>query len=121
MEETISELQIRLTAAAKALRECDKRATAGQLALELMHEIRNPLEALGNLIFLARVDGNNREGAQYFMRLAEEQLATMNELVSRTLSLARFSGAPKRISLATIAEAALRVHQRAIDEKKYIS
>ena len=32
----------------------DARATAGLLALELMHEIRNPLDALDNLLYLFR-------------------------------------------------------------------
>ena len=30
----------------------EQRAIAGQLALELMHEIRNPLETLGYLTYL---------------------------------------------------------------------
>ncbi|MGI4827183.1 MAG: hypothetical protein ACRYFU_03185 [Janthinobacterium lividum] len=30
----------------------DERATAGQFALEMMHEIRNPLEALSHLTYL---------------------------------------------------------------------
>ena len=118
MEDTIAELKMQLATAAEALRESDKRATAGRLALELMHEIRNPLEALGNLIFLANGDVHNSEEVQHFMRLAEEQVATVNELVSRTLTLARFSSQPRRMNLAAIAEAALRVHQRSIERKK---
>ena len=121
MEDTIAELKMQLATVAEALRESDKRATAGQLALELMHEIRNPLEALGNLIFLANGDVRNSEEVQHFMRLAEEQVATVNELVSRTLSLARFSSQPRRMNLAAIAEAALRVHQRSIERKKSTS
>ena len=33
--------------------KAEERATAALLALELMHEIRNPLDALNNLIFLS--------------------------------------------------------------------
>jgi signal transduction histidine kinase len=115
--EAISELRAQLIASREALRECNKRATAGQLALELMHEIRNPLEALGNLIFLARNDSQDPETVQYRLLLAEEQLATLNQLVGHTLGFARFSGHPKMINLVSIAEAALRMHQRAIDRK----
>jgi signal transduction histidine kinase len=118
MEETISEQREQLIASAEALRECDRRATAGQLALELMHEIRNPLEALGNLVFLAREDANSSAKLQHYMRLAEEQLSTLNQLVSHTLSFARFSVHPKMMNLVAIAEAALRIHQRTIDSKK---
>ena len=37
------------------------RIVAGQLALEVMHEIRNPLEALSHLIYLMREDAQNCE------------------------------------------------------------
>jgi hypothetical protein len=43
-----SDLQTRLLATAEALQRAEERATAGQLALELMHEVKNPLEALGH-------------------------------------------------------------------------
>jgi signal transduction histidine kinase len=118
MEETISSQRELLIASAEALRECERRATAGRLALELMHEIRNPLEALGNLVFLAREDANSSAELQFYMRLAEEQLATLNQLVSHTLSFARFSVHPKMMDLVAIAEAALRIHQRTIERKK---
>jgi signal transduction histidine kinase len=118
MEETISELRIQLTAAAEALREYDKRATAGQLALELMHEVRNPLEALGNLIFLTAQDLHEPEKVQEYMDFAAEQIAIVNQLVSRTLSFARPSNSSKMMNLVAITEAALRIHQRAIEGKK---
>jgi signal transduction histidine kinase len=118
MHETISELRKQLTVAAVALRECHKQATAGQLALELMHEIRNPLEALVNLIFLARHDSLDPGTVQSRLLLAEEQLATLTQIVSHTMGFARFSGQPKTIDLVTIAEAALRIHQRTIESKR---
>jgi signal transduction histidine kinase len=117
VEETVSELREKLVLSAEALKECEKRATAGQLALELMHEIRNPLEALGNLVFLARGDANLSEELRHYMQLAEEQLATLNQLVSHTLGFARFSDHPKKMNLVAIAEAAVRIHQRTIERK----
>jgi signal transduction histidine kinase len=117
-EETVSELRRQLFLATKALQEAERRATAGQLALEIMHEVRNPIEALGNLIFLARSCSRTPEELEQYLQMSEEQLATLNQIVGRTLTLARFSGLPKRTNLAAIAEAALRVHQRVIDGKK---
>jgi len=114
----ISDLQARLAAATGALLESNKRAVAGQLALEIMHEVRNPLEALGNLLFLARTDISGSEELRHYMLLAEEQLANLNELVSRTLSFARPSAQPTAMSLVAVLEAALRIHQRAIERKK---
>jgi signal transduction histidine kinase len=83
-----------------------------------MHEIRNPLEALGNLIFLAPNDAQNPEEVKDRLILAEEQIATLNHLVGHTLDFARSSDHPKTINLVAIAEASLRIHRRAIESKK---
>ena len=50
-EVSIFELESRLGRAAETLRRSEERSIAGQLALELMHEIKNPLEALGHLTY----------------------------------------------------------------------
>jgi hypothetical protein len=41
------------TPSVEVLRRTNELALAGRLALELMHEINNPLDALGNLTYLA--------------------------------------------------------------------
>ena len=38
----------------EALRRNERLATAGRLTAAIAHEIRNPLEALTNLVYLAR-------------------------------------------------------------------
>jgi hypothetical protein len=35
----------------EALKRTEQLALAGRLALELMHEINNPLDAVGNLVY----------------------------------------------------------------------
>lgn len=52
----------RLSLTARALQRSEGRAIAGCLALEVMHEIRNPLEALGHLIYLAIHEAEDSEG-----------------------------------------------------------
>ena len=42
----------------------EQRAIAGQLALELMHEIRNPLETLGYLTYLTAQEAGDKEKVQ---------------------------------------------------------
>ena len=118
MDETVPELRTQLAHASEALRESERRAIAGQLALEIIHEVRNPLEALANLIFLARNSAHIPEELNRYLQLSEEQLATLNHVVGRTLTLTRLSGPPEITDMAKVAEAALRVHQRAIERKK---
>ena len=114
----ISELQDRLASTVEALRLVEERAVAGRLALEVMHEIKNPLEALGHLTFLAAEEADHPEKVRKYMSLAAEQMATLTNVASQTLGIARISSAPRPIDLVALTEAALRIHQRAIESKK---
>ena len=96
----------------------DERATAGRLALEMMHEIRNPLEALGHLTYLTLEDKNDPDKVEKYMLLAAEQMKILNRIARQTLGFARVSDSPKPIDLVELAEAALRIHQRTIEAKK---
>jgi signal transduction histidine kinase len=108
----------RLSIATEALRKSDERAIAGRLALEVMHEVNNPLEALGHLTYLALEEADNPERVRQYLLLAEEQMATLNRIAKQTLGFAQHSEKPKRVDLVVLAEAALRIHQRAIREKR---
>lgn len=116
--DTISELQEKLSCAAECLQKSDERATAGRLALEVMHEIRNPLEALGNLIYLTLGNADTPAEVRKYMRLADEQMELLKQIASQTLAYARTSQSAHDIDLVGIAEAALRIHQRTIADKK---
>jgi signal transduction histidine kinase len=98
--------------------EADQRATAGRLALEIMHEIRNPLETLGHLCYLAEQEAESSDDVRKYMRMAEEQLRNLSRIASQTLSFAKLSQERKPIDLVELAEAALRVHQRTIEAKR---
>jgi signal transduction histidine kinase len=114
----ISELQDRLASTVETLRLVEERAVAGRLALEVMHEIKNPLEALGHLTFLAAQDADHPEKVRRYMSLAEEQMATLTHIASETLGIARVSSVPRPIDLVALTEAALRIHQRTIESKR---
>jgi signal transduction histidine kinase len=116
-ENTVPEIQAKLNMAAEALRTSEERANAGRLALEIMHEIRNPLEALGNLHYLCVQESKQPEKVEYFMRLAEEQLETVRRIADQTLAFARHSKIPRPTDLVGVTEAALRIHLREIQSK----
>jgi signal transduction histidine kinase len=107
----------RLGATEEALRRSEQRSTAGQLALELMHEIRNPLESLSHLIYLARERANDPELARQYLHWAEEQMVLLGGIVNQTLDFAQPSHATRTIDLAVLTESALRIHQKKIAEK----
>ncbi len=112
------DFQSRLNALSEALRLAEERATAGQLALEVMHEIRSPLEALSNLNFLTRLQSTDSVRVKEYADLAEEQIATLSQIADTTLGFARTSSSRKPIDLKTVTEAALRIHQQTIDAKR---
>jgi signal transduction histidine kinase len=114
--EEITELKARLVVAAELLRKSEERATAGQLALEVMHEIRNPLEALGHLTYLAFNCAEAPAKVREYLSRADEQLATLNQIAGQSLGFARSHSSPQLIDLVSVAEAALRIHQRAIQQ-----
>jgi signal transduction histidine kinase len=108
----------RLELLSEAVRRADERATAGQLALEVIHEIRNPLEALANLLYLANLEANDCEPVRRYLALAEEQIITVNRIANQTLSYAKVHLSPSPTDLAGVAEAALRIQQQAISARK---
>ena len=118
MKHTITELQGRLASTVAALKLAEERAVAGRLALEMMHEIKNPLEALGHLTFLAAEEADHPDKVRKYMSLAQEQMGTLTHIASQTLGIARISNVPKSIDLVALAEAALRIHQRTIEFKR---
>ena len=63
----------------EVLRRTDELALAGRLALELMHEINNPLDALGNLAYLAQEESGSSERMCTYLVQIEEQVATLRQ------------------------------------------
>ncbi len=119
MDQTkIDDLESKLAVATQALRTSEGRATAGRLALEAMHDIRNPLEALSNLTYLILENPEDAEKVRTYAGQAREQIGNAIEIANSTLSFAQASNRPKPTNLVLLAEAALRIHQRTIREKQ---
>jgi signal transduction histidine kinase len=112
-----SELESKLAVATEALRRSEERATVGQLALEVIHDVRNPLEALRNLTYLMTVESENPEQVRKYAALAEEQIAIVADVADSTLGFAREPTTRRPTDLVQLAEAALRIHQRTIEGK----
>lgn len=114
----VAELQAKLEVVTEALRLSEERSVSGHLALELMHEIRNPLEALGHFNYLTCEDADDPAKVRSWADMAEEQMRTLNRIASQTLSFARSSTTARSIDLVLVAEAAIRIHQRKMDTRK---
>jgi signal transduction histidine kinase len=113
----VQDLRAKLNVAAEALRKAEERALAGQFALEVMHEIRNPLEAVGYLIHLATQEDDVNIIHEH-LRQADEQMSTVHQIAAQTLGFARLLPTPQEVDLIELAEAALRIHHRRITAQK---
>jgi signal transduction histidine kinase len=67
---------------------------------------------------LTREEAEQAEKVRNYMRLAEEQMATVTRIAAQTLGFARSTATPRPFDLVQVAEAALRIHQRTIETKK---
>lgn len=112
---TNPELAARVAALEEALRQADIRATIGMLAFEMIHEIRNPLEALSSLTYLARQEADQPDKVRAYLNAAEEQMAHLRYLSGKTLHYSQAAFSRERSDLVKVVEAAVRIHQRAIE------
>jgi signal transduction histidine kinase len=93
-------------------------AAAGQYAAAIMHEINNPLETICNLSYLLKLEADNPAHVREYSGLIAEQLTTVIHIAHRTLSFYRAPDIKEAIDLASLAEAALRVHQPKLSAKR---
>ncbi len=95
-----------------------KRRNIGLAAFELLQEIRNPLETLGYLTYLAEQQCDDPQQVKRYMQLAHQHLATLNQIASQTLHFAEISEHPVTTDLVDLAESALQMHQQTIQSKQ---
>src|SRR6476646_699229 len=96
------------------LHQNQELAVVGQFAAAVMHEINGPLEAVTNLNYLIKCGAEDVDQVRQYCQLIDEQLVTLTKLSRQTLSFYKSAEIRQDIAIATLAEAALRVHQKAI-------
>ena len=103
--------------AEELLRRSEKLATAARLAATIAHEINNPLEALGNLLFLAKTAENLPESSRQFLDSAEQQLARVSHVTRQTLGFYRESRKVEQVQLSALVDSMVSLHQNKAKSK----
>ena len=103
----------------QALRISERLASVGRLAATIAHEINNPLEAVINLVYLAKHRSVHND-VRDFLSQAEEELARISHLTKQTLGYYRETkeSAPMRVGQLVnqlIPVFAARTRNKAVD------
>jgi PAS domain S-box-containing protein len=98
----------------EALRRNEKLATAGRLAAAVAHEINNPLEAVTNLIYLAR---HRPENQDQYLKMAEREVLRTAAIAQQMLGFVRESSSPSPLNVASTLDDVLQLYLRPLNEK----
>jgi signal transduction histidine kinase len=93
----------------------EKLAATGRLAASIAHEINNPLEAVTNLVYLARKQP--LKGEEY-LKLADRELDRIAQITRNTLGFYRDSASPTRVNISEVLEEVLALYARKLQFKK---
>jgi PAS domain S-box-containing protein len=85
--------------AESALVRSEKLAAIGRLSATIAHEVNNPLEAVTNLIYLAKADPNLSAETSDYLQRADQELARLSAIARRTLTFVRSRSAPGPVSV----------------------
>ena len=99
--------------AEEALRKAEKLALAGRMAATVAHEINNPLEAIGNILYLLRNAVDLSPEARQYVDTAQQELKRVSEITKLTLGMQR--GAPdtrEPVHVTKLLENVLTLYER---------
>jgi PAS domain S-box-containing protein len=99
-----------------SLLQAEKIAAAGRMAATIAHEVNNPLEAVMNLIFLAKSNADKPEEVRNYLTTAESEVARVSHLAKQTLGFYREHASPVKITLAELVNEAVVVYKRKCSE-----
>ncbi len=94
----------------EVLRKTEKLAAAARLAATVAHEINNPLEAIGNLIYIAKRTDGLPDDAFTNLSLAEDELSRVSHITRQTLGFYRESKQPDEVDLLILVESVLNIY-----------
>jgi PAS domain S-box-containing protein len=100
------------------LKITEKLAATGRLAATISHEINNPLEAVTNFIYLAKIDSSLSEPVRRYLEAADRELQRVSHIARQTLGFYRDTTAPVNINVAGLLAEIIDLYRGRIEYKK---
>ena len=100
------------------LRKTEKLAAAARLAATVAHEINNPLEAVCNLIYLAKRRAGVVPEVTNDLTLAEHELDRISHITRQTLGFYRESQSPNALDVPALVDSVLKLFSSRLQSKK---
>ncbi len=101
----------------EALRKTEKLAAAGRLAATIAHEINNPLEAVTNLLYLAKAEPLT-DSAKNLLDMADRELQRVGHITRQTLGFYREASSPVSFELSGILKGIVDVFQGKLNSRQ---
>jgi PAS domain S-box-containing protein len=99
--------------AEEALRRAEKLALAGRMASTVAHEINNPIEAIGNILYLLRNTVELNAAARKYVDTAHEELKRVADITRLTLGMQRGTADRREsVPLTGLLDNVLTLYQR---------
>ncbi len=100
-----------------ALAKSRQVAAAGRMAASVAHEINNPLEAVGNIIYLLKRNSLPPEMRGKYLDIAEEELSRVALLARRTLGFYKEDSKPAEIAVPELIDSVLETYRNKLTDK----
>lgn len=101
----------------EALIRSEKLASVGRMAATISHEINNPLEAVTNLLYLAKIAPDS-ESVRRYLEMADGELNRVAHITRQSLGFYRESNAPELTSVNGLLESTVDLLKSRITVKR---